>query len=118
MSIKVGINGFGRIGVTWCGRLRKWAPDIDFVAVNDITDTATLAHLLKYDSVHGRYDGDVSAKGDAIVVNGDSSRSWRRRIPPSCHGKISESIWCSNPPAASPIVIRRRSISRVVPGRS
>jgi len=51
------------------------------VAVNDITDTATLAHLLKYDSVHGRYDGDVSAKGDAIVVNGDSIKVLAEKDP-------------------------------------
>jgi len=57
------------------------AKDIDFVAVNDITDTATLAHLLKYDSVHGRYDGDVSAKGDAIVVNGDSIKVLAEKDP-------------------------------------
>jgi len=57
------------------------AKDIDFVAVNDITDTATLAHLLKYDSVHGRYEGDVSAKGDAIVVNGDSIKVLAEKDP-------------------------------------
>ena len=82
MSIKVGINGFGRIGrnVVRAAQMMG-AKDIDFVAVNDITDTATLAHLLKYDSVHGRYEGDVSAKGDAIVVNGDSIKVLAERDP-------------------------------------
>jgi len=82
MSIKVGFNGFGRIGRNVVRAARKMGPkDIDFVAVNDITDTATLAHLLKYDSVHGRYDGDVSAKGDAIVVNGDSIKVLAEKDP-------------------------------------
>jgi glyceraldehyde 3-phosphate dehydrogenase len=82
MSIKVGINGFGRIGRNVVRAAQKMgAKDIDFVAVNDITDTATLAHLLKYDSVHGRYDGDVSAKGDAIVVNGDSIKVLAEKDP-------------------------------------
>jgi glyceraldehyde 3-phosphate dehydrogenase len=82
MSIKVGINGFGRIGRNVVRAAQKMgAKDIDFVAVNDITDTATLAHLLKYDSVHGRYEGDVSAKGDAIVVNGDSIKVLAEKDP-------------------------------------
>jgi len=82
MSIKVGINGFGRIGRNVVRAAQKMgAKDIDFVAVNDITDTATLAHILKYDSVHGRYDGDVSAKGEAIVVNGDSIKVLAEKDP-------------------------------------
>ncbi len=82
MSIKVGINGFGRIGRNVVRAAQKMgAKDIDFVAVNDITDTATLAHLLKYDSVHGRYEGDVAAKGDAIVVNGDSIKVLAEKDP-------------------------------------
>jgi glyceraldehyde 3-phosphate dehydrogenase len=71
MTIKVGINGFGRIGRNVVrAAQRLGARDMQFVAVNDITDTATLAHLLKYDSVHGRYDGTVEAKGDSILVDG------------------------------------------------
>ena len=69
MSIKIGINGFGRIG-----RLVFKAAMADgnfsVAAVNDVTDAKTLAHLLKYDSTHGRYPGEVKAEGDAIVVNG------------------------------------------------
>jgi glyceraldehyde 3-phosphate dehydrogenase len=70
MAIRVGINGFGRIG----RNIMRAALDddgIDFVAVNDITDAATLAHLLKYDSVLGNLDRTIEAKGDAIVVDGD-----------------------------------------------
>lgn len=69
MSIKVGINGFGRIGrlVFKAGFTRD---DIEFVAVNDLTDAKTLAHLLKYDSVHGRFPGKVEPAEDSIVVDG------------------------------------------------
>ena len=71
MAVRVGINGFGRIGrnVLRAAVTAKQAA-IEFVAVNDITDTKSLAHLLKYDSVHGRFPGTVEAKGDALVVNG------------------------------------------------
>ncbi len=69
MSTKVGINGFGRIGRNML-RAAADDPRIEFVAVNDITDAATLAHLLKYDSVLGRFKGEVTAAADAIVVNG------------------------------------------------
>ncbi len=68
MSIKVGINGFGRIGRNLL-RASINSPDIEFVAVNDITDAKTLAHLLKYDSVLGIFSGDVKATDDAIIVN-------------------------------------------------
>ena len=57
MSVKIGINGFGRIGRNFFRAARKLGVDWDFVAVNDITDAPTLAHLLKYDSVLGRFDG-------------------------------------------------------------
>jgi glyceraldehyde 3-phosphate dehydrogenase len=71
MATRVGINGFGRIGrnVVRAARAMK-ATELEFVAVNDLTDTKTLAHLLKYDSVHGRYEGEVTAQGDAISVDG------------------------------------------------
>jgi len=71
MAVRVGINGFGRIGrnVLRAAVLNKQTA-LEFVAVNDITDTKTLAHLLKYDSVHRRFPGSVEAKGEALVVNG------------------------------------------------
>lgn len=68
--MKVGINGFGRIGRNVLRYLAKSGADLEVVAVNDITDAPTLAHLLKYDSVHGRYPGTVETRGDAIVVDG------------------------------------------------
>jgi glyceraldehyde 3-phosphate dehydrogenase len=87
MAIKIGINGFGRIGRTFL-RIASSKKDFDIVAVNDITDAKTLAHLLKYDSVHGVFDADIKAKEDGIVVNGkeikitsikDASLPWKDR---------------------------------------
>ena len=69
MPIKVGINGFGRIGRNVV-RAGLHNPDIEFVAANDLTDTKTLAHLLKYDSILGQLHEEVKADGDAIVVGG------------------------------------------------
>ena len=69
MSIKVGINGFGRIGRN-IFRAAAADPEIEFLAVNDITDAKTLAHLLKYDSVLGPFKGDVKATDDALIVDG------------------------------------------------
>jgi glyceraldehyde 3-phosphate dehydrogenase len=71
MAVRVGINGFGRIGrnVIRAATLAKQT-ELEFVAVNDITDTKTLAHLLKYDSVHRGFPGKVEAKGEALIVNG------------------------------------------------
>lgn len=80
MAIKVGINGFGRIGRNVL-RTALGDADIDFVAVNDLTDTKTLAHLLKYDSVMGNLDEDISADGDTIRVNNDSFKVFSEKDP-------------------------------------
>jgi glyceraldehyde 3-phosphate dehydrogenase len=69
MAVRVGINGFGRIGRLAFRAARD--RDVDIVGLNDLTDAKTLAHLLKWDSVHGRYPGDVEAEDDAIVVDGN-----------------------------------------------
>jgi glyceraldehyde 3-phosphate dehydrogenase len=80
MAVKVGINGFGRIGrnVVRAGMHRN---DIEFVAVNDLTDTKTLAHLLKYDSVLGKLDADVSADADSITVGGKKIKVFAQKDP-------------------------------------
>lgn len=79
-KIKVGINGFGRIGrLTYRALLAK--PNIDVVAINDLTDANTLAHLLKYDSVHGKFPGTVAVEGDALVVNGNRLKVMAERDP-------------------------------------
>ncbi|MGL5207511.1 MAG: type I glyceraldehyde-3-phosphate dehydrogenase [Acidaminococcaceae bacterium] len=67
--VKVGINGFGRIGRN-VFRAALNNPEVEITAVNDLTDAATLAHLLKYDSIHGTFDADVAVDGDNLVVNG------------------------------------------------
>jgi len=80
MTIKVGINGFGRIGrLVFRGALND--PNIEIVAVNDLTDAPTLAHLLKYDTNHGTLQADVYAEGDYIVVNGKKIRVYAERDP-------------------------------------
>jgi glyceraldehyde 3-phosphate dehydrogenase len=83
MATRVAINGFGRIGRNILRAAKKYGSDLDFVAVNDLTDADTLAHLLRYDSVHGRYPGDVSASGDNLVVDGDEIRVIAERDPGS-----------------------------------
>ncbi|RZT64133.1 glyceraldehyde 3-phosphate dehydrogenase [Microcella alkaliphila] len=70
MSVKIGINGFGRIGRNYFRAALAQGSNLEIVAVNDLTDTTALAHLLKYDSITGRLDAEVSVDGDTIVVNG------------------------------------------------
>jgi glyceraldehyde 3-phosphate dehydrogenase len=82
MPVKVGINGFGRIGRNFL-RTCIGNQDIEIVAINDITDAKTLAYLLKYDSVHGKFKGDVEAGGDGIVVNGKQIRVLAQKDPGS-----------------------------------
>jgi glyceraldehyde 3-phosphate dehydrogenase len=82
MAIRLAINGFGRIGRNVLRAAKQsGAEDIDFVAVNDLTDTRTLAHLLKYDSVHGIYPGSVEATDSGIVVDGDEIRVLSEKDP-------------------------------------
>src|SRR3954452_21100668 len=82
MAIRVGINGFGRIGrqVVRAAKLQG-KNDIDFVAVNDLTDTKTLAHLFKYDSVHRTYKGDVGVRDGSIVIDGDEIKVLAEKDP-------------------------------------
>ena len=80
MTIKVGINGFGRIGRN-AFRAAMSNPALEIVAVNDLTDAETLAHLLKYDSIHGILDAEVKAEKDAIVVNGKAIKLLAERDP-------------------------------------
>src|SRR5512145_771449 len=80
MAIKVGINGFGRIGRNIM-RAAMAYDDIDIVAVNDLTDAATLAHLLKYDSILGNLKGDIRSENDRISVDGDEFRVLAQKDP-------------------------------------
>jgi glyceraldehyde 3-phosphate dehydrogenase len=81
MAVKVGINGFGRIGRNVFRAAKENNADIDFVAVNDLVDTATMAHLLKYDSILGRYPGGVEVDGDTIIADGDELKVLSERDP-------------------------------------
>ena len=90
MAIRIGINGFGRIGrMAFRAMLDK--KEVEVVAVNDITDAKTLAHLLKYDSVHGSLKHQVKAEGNQIMLDGHALRVVADAIPPGCPGKNSKS---------------------------
>jgi len=80
MALKVGINGFGRIGRLVFRRLKELG-GYDIVAINDLTDNKTLAHLLKYDSIHGRYKGDVKLTENGINVDGDEIKITAEKDP-------------------------------------
>lgn len=88
MKTKIGINGFGRIGRnTFKVILEKYAEELDVVAINDLTDAKTLAHLLKYDSVFGRFNGTAEALENSLLVNGKEIRILAERDPGSINWK-------------------------------
>ena len=103
MAIKVGINGFGRIGRLVFRRALEIG-GFDFVGINDLTDAATLGHLLKYDSVHGKFPGDVKADEseeesdlDTFLADGPLVRRWER-AEQSWHVRIRRPDGASSPP--------------------
>ncbi|GAC1404111.1 MAG: type I glyceraldehyde-3-phosphate dehydrogenase [Ktedonobacteraceae bacterium] len=82
MTLRVGINGFGRIGrQSMKAMLERYPRDIEVIAINDLTDTKTNAHLLKYDSTYGRFPGEVEATPEALIVNGHSIKVISQRDP-------------------------------------
>ncbi|MHB1009221.1 MAG: type I glyceraldehyde-3-phosphate dehydrogenase [Propionibacteriaceae bacterium] len=81
MTVKVGINGFGRIGRNFYRALVAAGADLEVVAVNDLTDNRTLAHLLKYDSILGRFPGEVTYDEDAIYVDGKAIKAFAEKDP-------------------------------------
>ena len=81
MTIKVGINGFGRIGRNVLRSAVQNFSDIEIVGINDLLEPDYLAYMLKYDSVHGRFDGEVSVEGNTLVVNGKKIRLTAERDP-------------------------------------
>ncbi|MDX6588601.1 MAG: hypothetical protein QOI31_3074, partial [Solirubrobacterales bacterium] len=80
-NVKVGINGFGRIGRNLFRAAYEADAELEFLAVNDLTDAATLAHLLKYDSILGRFPGEVEAGDGAIIVDGQEIKVLSERDP-------------------------------------
>ena len=94
MTVRIGINGFGRIGRNYLRAARSMGADVEVVAVNDLTSPETLAHLLRYDSTHGRFDGKIEVAESSIVRRLGADRSalpsaTRRR----CRGIRSASTW-------------------------
>src|SRR4051812_28267331 len=81
MAVKVGINGFGRIGRNIFRAARESGSDLEFVAVNDIVDADTMAHLLKYDTILGRFRGEIEVSADGIVVDGNQVRVLNEKDP-------------------------------------
>ena len=82
MTTRIGINGFGRIGrQSMKAILERYSREIEVVAVNDLTDTKTNAHLLKYDSTYGHFPGEVEATADALIVNGHTIKVLSQRDP-------------------------------------
>ena len=81
MTVRVGINGFGRIGRNFTRAVLDSGADIEIVAVNDLTDNPTLAHLLKYDSILGRLDGEVSSTDEEISIDGKAIKAFAERDP-------------------------------------
>lgn len=79
-NIRIGINGFGRIGRTLFRLLEKY-PNIEVVAINDLADAKTLAHLLKYDSIHGTFEADIRSEGNSITVNGRAIQVFNHNHP-------------------------------------
>ncbi len=93
MAVKVGINGFGRIGRNIFRAAHAAGADLEFVAVNDLTDPATLAHLLKYDSILGRFEGTVEAGGHRFRLTAPRSRSSPSATRQRCPGPSATSTW-------------------------
>ena len=107
MAIRVGVNGFGRVGRNFFRAVdvqhAAGTTDIEIVAVNDLTDNKTLAHLLKYDSVLGRLPHDVSVDGEDLVVGEQRIKAWSIADgPAACRGEISAWMSSSSPPVGSP----------------
>ena len=115
MTIKVAINGFGRIGRNVLrGLVESGKTDIQVVAINDLGPVETNAHLMRYDSVHGRFPGTVTVDGDSIDVGTGPIRVTAERDPRRCPGPTWTSRWSA--PASSPRAKRRRCTWRT--GRS
>ena len=98
MAVKVGINGFGRIGRNILRAARQQDADIEFVAVNDITTPATLAHLLKYDTILGRFPGTVSVDGE---TRSSSTASPSRSSPSASRATCPGASWASTSSSSS-----------------
>ncbi len=93
MTVRIGINGFGRIGRHYLRAARLLGADVDVVAINDLTSPETLAHLLRYDSTHGRLGTDVTVATRPSPSTGNRSRCWPSVTRRPSRGRTSESTW-------------------------
>ena len=131
MAIKIGINGFGRIGRMVFRAAVENFSDVEVVGINDLLDPDYLAYMLKYDSVHGTFKKDIKVEGNTMVVDGKKIRltaeksstarrsaSPRRRTRPSSSGTRSAPRSSSSPPVSSSRTRRPACTSRLVPRRS
>ena len=102
MTVRVGINGFGRIGRNFLRAARDQGTDIEVLAVNDLTSAETLAHLLRYDSTHGRFPGDVQVMDGHLVIDGHRSPCCPSGTRRPCPGASWAWTWSSSRPGCSP----------------
>ena len=104
MTIKVAINGYGRIGRNILRAFYEGGKkqDIQIVAINDLGNAESNAHLTRYDTAHGKFPGTVTVEGDNMIVNGDKIRVFAQRNPAEIHGASWAWTWCSSAPASSP----------------
>jgi len=106
MAIRVAINGFGRIGRNVFRIMQARSNDFEVVAINDLTDATTLAHLLKYDTVGGRFDGTVKVDGDSIVVNGKAIKIMPTTLISLLKQPVSSAA-ASSAPCTSTLALRK-----------
>ena len=117
MSVRVAINGFGRTGRAAFRAAYESGADIEWVAINDVADPAMLAHLLKYDTVYGRFPGTVTAADGAILVDGDEIMTPMERDPAALPWAALGVDVVIESTGRFRNRLRRRSISQPVPGR-
>lgn len=113
MTLRIAINGFGRIGRNVLRALytQGYRQDLQIVAINDLGDSSINAHLLKYDTVHGTFDAEVAHDNESLTVNGDRIAVSAIRNPADLPWAAERLMWCSNVPVCSPTVPRLPRIS-------
>ncbi|MGV2334145.1 MAG UNVERIFIED_CONTAM: hypothetical protein LVR18_08510 [Planctomycetaceae bacterium] len=117
--IKIGINGFGRIGrMVFRAAIQNFASDVEIVGINDLLEPGYLAYMLKFDSVHGRFRGEVETDGNSLIVNGQRIRLTAVKDPSTlAWGDVSAQTSSSNPPVCSSITTPHTPTSRRVQKR-
>ena len=115
MTVRVGINGFGRIGRQVLKAIRDYhGSELEVVAFNDIGDLKTMAHLLKYDTNYGRFDGTVEVQDDALLIDGKPVKAFKETDP----GKIPGATWASRSSSSPPASSRSRKTASTRRARS